>query len=378
MDNLYIRRLTLPGVMMEAHFFKTYSSKGLHSSPYPYGIFADNDLEEIIFSPITIFCGDNGSGKSTLLNILAQCLGITHSSPYNAAYYLRQYVDYCDWECDYEPWEKKIITSDDVFDLSFQHRKVNMAINTAQDEIRHDADKLRESHNMSVNCEDPEDVARAQRKVMALKKNGTTRMALREVGRDKILHSNGENALEYFEEKIRSHGLYLLDEPENSLSIKNQLKLKQFIEEMIHYESCQFIIATHSPFLLALNNATVYNLDLNPVRTQHWSNIEHVRDYFNFFHDNEKVFINPIPDNSTPNARTQSAGYTFIQILLQHGYPRRDAERMLMKMGKNLVQICVEWIDDYIAKNYYFPVEATLRSAVSIIAELGEYPAQLL
>jgi len=379
-DELYLRRLTLPDVYTEEVFLSKYSSRGIHSSCYPYGIFPNIGLEEIKFTPITMFCGDNGSGKSTLLNILAQCLGISHKSPYNAAYYLPGYVDLCYWDYAYEsgPWDKQIITSDDVFDLSFHNRNANMAIHSNQSRVREEAAMLRKDHDMSVKADDPEDVARFHRKAVAFEKHGTSRLILQEVGRDMVLHSNGENSLKYFFEQIRPHGFYLLDEPENSLSIKHQLLLKDFIEEMARYESCQFVIATHSPFLLALNDATIYNLDINPVRVQHWSNIEFIRNYYDFFHANEQVFTNPLPDDSVPLTRTDSAKYAFIRELVQNGYQRRDAELMLKKLGADIfVQECLCWIDEVVAANNMFPIESDLRNAVSEIVEYGERPADI-
>lgn len=74
-------------------------------------------------------------------------------------------------------------------------------------------------------------------------------------------YSNGESAYKYFLEKIEEGGLYILDEPENSLSPKRQLKLVKFIEESARYFDCQFIISTHSPFLLAIQGAKIYDLD---------------------------------------------------------------------------------------------------------------------
>ena len=67
--------------------------------------------------------------------------------------------------------------------------------------------------------------------------------------------SNGENAASFFQEKIVPNGLYLLDEPENSLSAQRQIELVAFIEDMTRYEHCQFVIATHSPFVLSIKEA---------------------------------------------------------------------------------------------------------------------------
>lgn len=67
--------------------------------------------------------------------------------------------------------------------------------------------------------------------------------------------SNGENAFRYFTEKIQDSGLYLLDEPENSLSPARQLELAQFLSDSARFYGCQLVISTHSPFLLALEGA---------------------------------------------------------------------------------------------------------------------------
>ena len=63
--------------------------------------------------------------------------------------------------------------------------------------------------------------------------------------------SNGENSFRFFLEKIRAGALYLLDEPEDSLSAKWQVKLAELLEGMARFEKCQFVIATHSPFYSA-------------------------------------------------------------------------------------------------------------------------------
>ena len=96
-------------------------------------------------------------------------------------------------------------------------------------------------------------------------------------------YSNGESAFRFFTEKIKPHTLYLLDEPENSLSAKRQQELTKFIEESARFYKCQFIISTHSPFLLALPFAKIYNLDSAPVTTSQWTELENVRAYYDFF-----------------------------------------------------------------------------------------------
>jgi predicted ATPase len=103
-------------------------------------------------------------------------------------------------------------------------------------------------------------------------------------------YSNGESAFQYFVEKINENGLYILDEPENSLSPKRQIELMSFIENSARYLGCQFIISTHSPFLLAMRGAKIYNLDENPVDVSRWTELENVRIYHDFFKGYEKEF----------------------------------------------------------------------------------------
>ena len=88
-----------------------------------------------------------------------------------------------------------------------------------------------------------------------------------------------------FTENIKSDALYLLDEPENSLSPEFQLELLKFIEDSARFYNCQFIISTHSPFLLSMKNALIYDLDSIPVRKAKWQELDNVQTYFNFFKD---------------------------------------------------------------------------------------------
>ena len=96
-------------------------------------------------------------------------------------------------------------------------------------------------------------------------------------------NSNGESAFAYFTESIKNSGLYLLDEPENSLSAQKQIELVAYLEECVQYEQCQFVISTHSPFLLAMRGAKIYDLDETPVDVKKWTELESVRTYQQFF-----------------------------------------------------------------------------------------------
>jgi predicted ATPase len=103
-------------------------------------------------------------------------------------------------------------------------------------------------------------------------------------------YSNGENAFRYFTEKIGENGLYLLDEPENSLSAKRQTELASIIEDSARFFGCQFIISTHSPFLLAMRGAKIYDLDEKVATVKKWSELENIRLYYEFFKSHRHEF----------------------------------------------------------------------------------------
>ena len=103
-------------------------------------------------------------------------------------------------------------------------------------------------------------------------------------------HSNGESAFLYFTDKIKENGLYLLDEPENSLSPAKQQELLKFLEDSARFFGCQFIIATHSPFLLSMRGAKIYDMDEDVVDVKRWTELENVKSYYHFFKKYEGEF----------------------------------------------------------------------------------------
>jgi predicted ATPase len=96
--------------------------------------------------------------------------------------------------------------------------------------------------------------------------------------------SHGESFLELFQRRFAPHGLYLLDEPEAPLSPVRQLAMLALLREMTGVGESQFIIATHSPLLMAFPGATIYSLDGGAPRRVAWDDVEHValtRDFLN-------------------------------------------------------------------------------------------------
>ena len=64
----------------------------------------------------------------------------------------------------------------------------------------------------------------------------------------------------------------------------------KFLEDSARFTGCQFVISTHSPFLLSIQGAKIYDLDENPVDVKRWTELENVRIYYDFFKEFEDEF----------------------------------------------------------------------------------------
>ncbi|AQS05112.1 AAA family ATPase [Clostridium beijerinckii] len=283
---VYLNYFTFPNEDMEFRFFMGVK-RTCYDSFYPFKVLSQHGLRRIDFEPVTILYGGNGSGKSTALNIIAEKIGVSRDSIYNKSNFFPDYVNMCDIYVETDiPKNSRIITSDDVFDYILNIRSINEGIDIKRE-------KLFEEYLESK-------YSRFQMKSMAdyeqLKKVNTARSKTQsKFVRNKLMdnfreYSNGESAFIYFTEKIDENGLYILDEPENSLSPKRQIELMNFIEDSARFLGCQFIISTHSPFILAMKGAKIYDLDENPVDVKRWTELENVRTYYDFFKIHEKEF----------------------------------------------------------------------------------------
>lgn len=289
---LYIERFSLPSDYTEIQFIR-FENRTCFNTMYPFKIFPDKELEHINFSPVTIFYGGNGSGKTTLLNVIAQKLSAARQSEFNNSPLFSEYVNYCRYELTKRPLEIRYISSDDVFDFVLDLRNINEGIDTRREEVSEtyfelkskifdpeerrfkgldDYDRWKEIHDA------------------AAKKNSLSKYVKKNVGKNLDMCSNGETAMKFFVERIGENALYLLDEPENSLSIKLQKELANFIFDSARFFGCQFIIASHSPIFLSMKNARIYNLDSVPVKTCDWTELENVRAYFDFFEQHRAEF----------------------------------------------------------------------------------------
>lgn len=292
----YIGSFTLPSKSSEEHFILSFPYQLEmqcydHDNVYPFKLFPQKKLERIDFEGITVFYGSNGSGKSTLLNVIAEKLGVKRASPFNNTPFMRSYIELC--RCDFAhiggaPAGSRIITSDDIFDHLLDLRSVNDGIAGRREELFEAYYNLREEPMIKLSSLKEYDSFKEQLDSKIKTKSEFTSRRL--VRKELSGMSNGESAFLYFTRRIEENALYLLDEPENSLSPKLQLELMQFIEDSVRFYNCQFIISTHSPFLLSMKDAKIYDLDTVPVRSKKWTELENVRIYFDFFKEHEDKF----------------------------------------------------------------------------------------
>lgn len=240
---------------------------------YPYHMASINALDQLSLNqPVTFFIGENGSGKTTLLEtlmILTHAIDLipeSHQKLDGAKQLAKSFK---------VVWNKKIHRGFYLKSQSFISFVEN--VNKMKDETRKEYEALMESlEGRSV-------LARQ----MASQPYLHTLSALEGAygdGLDKMSH--GEGYLELFKSRLVPGGLYILDEPELSLSPTRQLALISLMKSMIA-QSCQFIIITHSPILMAYENAVIYEFN-DEVHRVNYGDIEHVQLTRDFLIDPKK------------------------------------------------------------------------------------------
>ncbi len=264
--------------------FKLSERQVTNPNIYPYNVFRGKYIEPFLFSPITVFYGNNGSGKSTLLNIIANTLKLKGKEYGLNKVYGK--VDYCGGfssECTYRlgededgrrikavPENSRYIKSEDIL---YEIKKVQQ-MQVLADGMEYDYVK--------------KGMTPSQAKAFLDTDLGREQMGRIMFAQEK--YSNGETSLQYFHNHLNPNALYLLDEPEVSLSPANQVALAEEINRMTRLLQCQFIIATHSPFMLGTLNAKIYNIDSKEYDIAKWSELENVRYFYDFFKSRENEF----------------------------------------------------------------------------------------
>jgi predicted ATPase len=188
-------------------------------SGYPYSIPAVRHLSRLDFtSSVTFFVGENGSGKSTLLEGIAGAFGL---NPEGGTKHVR-------------------FATRPSHSTLFRELKLTRTRPAPTDSYFLRAETF---YNLASVIERPED-----RRAYDLEAFG---------GQSLHERSHGEAFLALVLHRLRGNGFYCFDEPEAALSPMRQLALLAAIRQLV-LKGSQFIIATHSPLLLAYPEATIY------------------------------------------------------------------------------------------------------------------------
>ena len=277
---IYLSEFTFPDADREFDF-RLSVKRTCYDTVYPFHVLSRKGLERIEFAPVTILYGGNGSGKTTALNVIGEKLGLKRDTLYNRSNFFEDYTALCRFETRAPiPENSRVITSDDVFDFMLNLRSLNGGIDRKREELFEDYIENKNERDFRLRSLEDYD----QLRKINLARSKTQSRYVRALLKDNVREqSNGESAFYYFTQKIGEGGLYLLDEPENSLSPARQQELAAFMEDSARFFHCQFVIATHSPFVLALREAKIYDLDGDPAAVRRWTELPAVRAYYEFF-----------------------------------------------------------------------------------------------
>lgn len=285
---IYLKSFTLLDDKEENNYVLGSDIRNIYNNYYPIGIFSSKRLKDIKFGSITCFYGGNGSGKSTILNIISEKINSNRKTKIDKGSYFNIYVKHTSYEMSFEtPITIKTITSDDVFDYLLDIRSINTHINRRKEKLAHDFLENKYSNSDTMYFDDFESI---RDKLDSKRKTMSKYIRDRLVNNNIVESSNGESALMFWEKEIEEDSIYILDEPENSLSAENQLKLKKYIEDSVRFYNCQFVISTHSPFFLSMKDAIIYDLDSVPVETKKWTELSNVKIYNKFFDEHKNEF----------------------------------------------------------------------------------------
>lgn len=217
--------------------------------PFNLEIFRNtNSLD--LGSPVTIFTGENGTGKSTLLEAICKKCSI--------------YI----WQgehrqnCKNNPYEKRM---NETINIEWIDGPVPGSFFTS-DVFKHFSELLDE---WAVSSPD------------LFEYFG---------GKSLLTQSHGQGIISFFRARYKIKGLYIMDEPETALSPASQIELVKVLKEMTIKGHAQFILATHSPILMACPGAKLFNFDNDSITETQYHKTEHYKIYKSFMEDHSTYF----------------------------------------------------------------------------------------
>lgn len=230
-----------------------YPEKYPTSAYYPFNLPIFKETKKITLdAPVTMFVGENGTGKSTLLEALAVACKIhiwrysernrPDHNPYEGM--LHKYISV--------EWANELVPG------SFFSSKIFQQFAELLDEwAAADRGQLNYFGGKSLTTQ-----------------------------------SHGQSLMSFFRSRYKIRGLYLLDEPETALSPRSQIEMLALLKSMSASGQAQFIIATHSPILLACLGAKIYAFDQMHVQQIQYEDTDHYRIYKGFLDDRNKYLNN--------------------------------------------------------------------------------------
>jgi predicted ATPase len=232
---------------------------------FPFTVPVIDALDALAFpSAVTFFVGENGSGKSTLLEGIAAAAGLpaVGSADLNADITLgaqRELGDALKLVWNRRTHKGFFLRAEDFFGFAkrLSAMRVEFLQRIAELEVEY-ADRSAWAKGLAMGP--------AYASLVDME---------RRYGVDLDANSHGQSFLRLFQSRFVPGGLYLLDEPEAPLSPQSQLALMVMMQDMIAQDA-QFIVATHSPILLAFPGATIYSFDRVPAAAVPYEELEHV------------------------------------------------------------------------------------------------------
>lgn len=232
----------LKNVTLHCRTYPTYNQ-------YPFSLEVLRQKRKIDFdTPVTLFVGENGTGKSTLLEAIAKACGI------------HIWRDETRLKPDYNPYEEKLSEF--------------IAVEWCDGRVPGSFFGSQIFHHFTQLLDEWAAADRGQLDYFG--------------GKSLTTMSHGQSLMSFFRSRYAIRGLYLLDEPETALSPRSQIELLQIIREMTQDGHAQFIIATHSPLLLAARGAVIYSFDGQDIEPVSYEQTEHYRLYKSFLEDRHR------------------------------------------------------------------------------------------
>jgi len=275
------------------------SRRGGADEAFPFTVPAIRTLERLALTrPVTFFVGENGSGKSTLLEGIATAARLpTVGSA----------------EVQQDEWLEAQRRLGKALRLSWAKRTHSGFFLRAEDFFGFLKRMARLRAELLIEgVEAARQYKTDGRSEVALGlKLGPLQASLAELekryGAQLDANSHGESFLKLFQSRFVPGGLYLMDEPEAPLSPQSQLALLAMIGDMVSQDG-QFIIATHSPMLLAFPDAQIYSFDQTPVEVVAYDDLDHVRITREFLNAPQRYLNQILERRASPPQRGEGDG----------------------------------------------------------------------